>query len=134
MIKTAFVWMLLGTAFGFLMLLSAYFPNLAWAYAWRSSHIHLILIGGVIQLIMGVALWMFPRPAGRQLTDRAGWLLYYVFNVATVIRTVTTPFYMKSATLFWLTVIASAVQVCAIAYFVWRIFPRIIGPKEVVLG
>jgi hypothetical protein len=47
-------------------------------------HTHLALMGGVIQMIMGVGLWMFPstQPLERRLAWRPGlaWLTYGLFN------------------------------------------------------
>jgi hypothetical protein len=47
-------------------------------------HTHLALMGGVIQMIMGVALWMFPltAPIGQRLPFRPAlaWSTYALFN------------------------------------------------------
>jgi hypothetical protein len=46
-----------------------------------SGHAHLVLVGAVLETILGTALWMFPRPIRRELPESAGvaiaawWLL-----------------------------------------------------------
>ncbi|MDH5751676.1 MAG: hypothetical protein OEZ59_04595 [Deltaproteobacteria bacterium] len=50
----------------------------------RVVHIHLALMGGVVQMIMGVAMWMFPqdREPSQRLPFREGpaWTAYALFN------------------------------------------------------
>lgn len=46
----------------------------------RSAHVHLVMVGAVIEVISGVALWMFPRPLRddtrpHQAWAEAGWWL-----------------------------------------------------------
>ena len=47
----------------------------------RSAHTHAILVGFVMMMILGVALWLFPRPAKEdmrytpQLAEAAYWLV-----------------------------------------------------------
>jgi len=51
---------------------------------WIVVHVHLALVGGVVQMIVGVGLWMFPLtlPIGQRLQFRPGlaWLTYGLFN------------------------------------------------------
>jgi len=61
MIKTSLIYLFVGILLGLLTFLSGRIPELAWVSSWRTVHVHLILVGSVIQIIMGVALWMFPR-------------------------------------------------------------------------
>jgi uncharacterized membrane protein YczE len=61
MLKTSLIYLLIGSLIGLLMFLSYQFKMFYWAYSLKAVHTHLILIGFVIQMIMGVALWMFPQ-------------------------------------------------------------------------
>src|SRR4029079_1101212 len=62
-VKTSFVflvaWLLLG---GWIIVgefvLGVYPPRL-----FITAHVHLLLVGFMLMLVMGVATWMFPRPA-----------------------------------------------------------------------
>ncbi len=59
-LKTAIVFLLIGLLVGFWMLLSREF-GLPMAARLRSAHTHALLVGFVLMMIAGVALWMFPR-------------------------------------------------------------------------
>ena len=62
-IKTSFVFLLTGLVLGAYIvvaqfLLDAYPPRLL-----ITAHAHLLLVGFMLMMVMGVATWMFPRPA-----------------------------------------------------------------------
>ena len=62
-IKTSFVFLVVGLLLGGYVsiaefLLGAYPPRL-----FVTAHVHLLLVGFMLILVMGVATWMFPRPA-----------------------------------------------------------------------
>ena len=52
------------------------------------AHTHIILIGGVMNMIIGVATWFFPRSKkGYQFYNpQLMWLLYWVLSFATIGR------------------------------------------------
>jgi heme/copper-type cytochrome/quinol oxidase subunit 1 len=56
----------------------------------RSAHIHAVLVGFVMFLILGVALWLFPRPAKDDRRYRPGRIeaAYWILLTATVLRVV----------------------------------------------
>ncbi len=55
MLKTSLIYLLIGILIGLLMFLSYQFRMFYRAYSLKAVHTHLILIGFVIQMIMGVA-------------------------------------------------------------------------------
>jgi cbb3-type cytochrome oxidase subunit 1 len=59
-LKTAIVFLLVGLLLGFWMLLGREF-GLPMSSRLRSAHTHALLVGFVLMMIAGVALWMFPR-------------------------------------------------------------------------
>ena len=63
-------------------------PRLAPYAVVRTVHVHLILLGGVIQMIMGVALWMFPRmkKSPHYTAPTQGTLLFVLFNSGILLR------------------------------------------------
>ena len=72
-IKTSLTWLFLGVTIGMAMALS---PSLA---AYRLAHLHLNLLGFVVQMIYGLALHVVPRffgqpLASRRLADAQFWL------------------------------------------------------------
>jgi len=61
MLKTSLIYLIIGVILGIFIFLSYQFKSFYWSYNLISVHTHLILIGFVIQMIMGVALWMFQQ-------------------------------------------------------------------------
>ena len=61
-VKTSIIFLLIGIITGLYLLIARnYF------YLWPhpdmvSAHTHIILVGSIMMMIMGVALWFFPRP------------------------------------------------------------------------
>ena len=55
----------------------------AWGGPLRSAHIELLLVGWMIQLVMGVAVWIFPRFVLRRAPRRSAvtaWLAFALLN------------------------------------------------------
>jgi hypothetical protein len=52
------------------------------------AHTHIILIGGMVNMIIGVASWVFPRSKKgyRFYNPRFMWLLYWILTFATLGR------------------------------------------------
>lgn len=86
MIRTAFVWLALGSTIGGAMLIHKgllLWPSL-WAVRW--AHVHLLLVGWTIQLACGVANWILPRRAvaGWRGDSRLVWLCYIALNLGVI--------------------------------------------------
>ncbi len=130
MIKTSLVYLLVGVLMGLFMFLAHRFPAFEWVSTWRAVHVHVILVGSVIQMIMGVALWMFPRKVEppRWTTEEEGMALYISFNTATIIRSVFEPFWTSAALFYFLALGGMVLQILSIVYFLTLIFQRIRSP------
>lgn len=61
MIRTAFVYLLLGFTVGGLLLTHKGLPLHPALWGWLPAHIEFLLIGWIVQLTMGVAFWILPR-------------------------------------------------------------------------
>jgi cbb3-type cytochrome oxidase subunit 1 len=133
-LKTAIVFLLLGVALGFYMLARRELAGV-WATPWwTSAHTHAILVGFVMMMIAGVALWMFPRPAkddtrfDPHLAEAAYWFL----TVGTAVRLageLVRP--MSAATgIRWVIVAAGGAQVLGVALFFWTMWTRIRGRQD----
>jgi len=81
------------TAFGFFIvgLLSGLYLYAAKLFLWRipytlaSAHAHLLLMGGVLMMILGVAVWFFPRARKDDTTYKPTWIyvFYWLFTLST---------------------------------------------------
>lgn len=87
-IKTSFVFLVAGLGLGAYIvvvqfLLDAYPPRLL-----VTAHAHLLLVGFMLMMVMGVATWMFPRPAREDSRYRPelAEAVYWMMTVATAAR------------------------------------------------
>jgi heme/copper-type cytochrome/quinol oxidase subunit 1 len=53
-----------------------------------TAHAHLLLVGFILMIVMGVATWMFPRPAREDARYRPelATAVYWVMTVSTALR------------------------------------------------
>ena len=98
---------------------------------WISAHTHAILVGFVM-MILGVALWMFPRPAkdDRHFDPRLAEVAYWLLAMGTVARVggeLVRPFSAVAA-LRW--VVGGGAQALGIALFFWTMWTRIRGRPD----
>src|SRR3972149_2993205 len=87
-IKTSFAFLVAGLLLGGYLtvgqfLLGTYPPRLV-----MTAHVHLLLVGFMLMRVMGVATWMFPRPAKDDARYRPelAEAVYWVMTVATALR------------------------------------------------
>ncbi len=88
-IKTSFVFLLAGLLLGAYVIVGqfvfgAYPPRL-----FITAHVHLLLVGFMLMIVMGVATWMFPRPARDDARYRPelAEAVYWMMTLATGVRT-----------------------------------------------
>ena len=80
-LKTAVAFLLVGLATGVWLLVRRELLGLYPTPHLTSAHTHALLVGFVMQLILGVALWLFPRPErgdaryDPRLAEAAYWLV-----------------------------------------------------------
>jgi len=60
-IKTALGFFIIGLLTG-LYIYGGFAFDWVVSYSLINSHIHILLMGGVFMMILGVAVWFFPRP------------------------------------------------------------------------
>ena len=89
-IKTSFVFLIAGVLLGSYVsvgqfLVGTYPPRLV-----ITAHVHLLLVGFMLMIVMGVATWMFPRPARDDARYRPelAEAVYWVMTLATGVRAV----------------------------------------------
>ncbi len=128
-IKTSIIFLIVGILTGLYMSYGKYVLNEGYSLEIASAHTHLILVGSVMMMIMGVALWFFPRPTKDDKRYNHDLILaaYWVMATSTALR-----FISQVALGFsyqkWLSVsvsIFSALQVVAIILFFYSIWGRI---------
>lgn len=87
MIRTALVWLGIGSTVGGLLLVQKGVPFYSWLWSLRSAHIHMLLVGWTVQLACGVAFWILPRlnAAGSRGDERLAWGSYAALNSGVVL-------------------------------------------------
>jgi hypothetical protein len=87
-IKTSFLFFLLGLGVGAVNIVNWGVLDKPVPHSLVVAHTHLLLVGFVLMLIMGVTTWMFPRPAKEDARYRPELVavIYWLITLATSIR------------------------------------------------
>jgi heme/copper-type cytochrome/quinol oxidase subunit 1 len=135
-IKTAIVFLAVGLAIGTWMIVRReLFGRFPTSYE-ISAHTHAVFVGFVMELILGVALWLFPRPAKDDTRYRPELIAaaYWLLTAATAARIAgeLARAVVSSLPLRWLVVVSGAGQALAILLFFSTMWSRIrpLGSKS----
>ena len=127
-IKTAIFFLLLGLATGLWMIARRELSNMAPTALQISAHTH-VIVGFVMTMILGVALWLFPRP---EKTDTRyqpvlAEVSYWLLAGGTAGRFASELARSASAApwLRWIVVLSSLSQVLALTLFFYTMWSRI---------
>jgi heme/copper-type cytochrome/quinol oxidase subunit 1 len=128
-IKTGVTFLGLGLLLGFWLMFQREIlgiwphPNLV------SAHMHAVMVGFVMFMIMGVALWLFPRAAKEdtRYTPRRAAASYWILLVATGSRFVAEAAraWVTLDWLGWVVVLGGLGQIVGLAVYFWTMWPRI---------
>ena len=128
-IKTALAFFVAGLVTGFWLILERAFGPWGATHALVSAHTHLLLYGFVIFLIMGVAYWMFPRPAKEDIrySPKLAELNFWMAAIGTVIRTIGEfmEYFSLGGPGMYAVIAGSTLQLLAGLVFAWNIWSRI---------
>jgi hypothetical protein len=98
-VKSAFVYFIAAFLLGALMALDTWLGFSRWLRVVYLSQVHLLVVGWITQLAIGVAYWIFPRfrkeqaPAPRG-SDALAWGVFICLNVGLLLRFVIEPFHL----------------------------------------
>jgi cbb3-type cytochrome oxidase subunit 1 len=131
-IKTSFVFLALGLLLGGWMSVSEFVLGTYPPRLYLTAHAHLLLVGFMLMLVMGVATWMFPRPARDDTRYRPGLAeaVYWVMTISTAIRAaseILAPMFGLPV-VRWLIALGGVGQLAGTALFVLNMWPRIRMP------
>jgi len=131
-IKTSFVFLVLGLALGAYLIVAqfgvgAYPPRLV-----VTAHVHLLLVGFMLMIVMGVATWMFPRPSREDTRYRPelAEAVYWVMTLSTGIRAAAELLlaYTAAPALGWIIAAGGLGQVAGAILFVANMWVRVRMP------
>ena len=129
-IKTSITFLVLGILTGLYMVIARYYFN-TWAPPdLVSAHTHIILVGAVMMMIMGVALWFFPRPEKDDKLYKPNLILaaYFIITFSTALRfifQIVSSFVQLNEIIKFLLLLSSVSQVLGIIIFFVSIWGRI---------
>lgn len=128
-LKTSLVFLVLGVMAGLHLLTYRYMLLRSYSPAIVAAHVHVLLVGFLLMMVMGMGLWMFPRPAksDTHYTPTLAHVTYWLVTGGTVVR-----FFCEwFAPLGSINVLSVGVllggtsQAVAVFLFVWNIWTRI---------
>jgi hypothetical protein len=131
-VRAAFVYFLVAFLLGALMMLDRWLVFSRWLRVVYMSQLHLLMVGWITQLAIGVAYWIFPRflkeqdprPRG---SDTLTWFVLISLNAGLLLRFLIEPFYLMGAKpwLAALMALSGVLQALAAVGFGWIIWGRI---------
>jgi heme/copper-type cytochrome/quinol oxidase subunit 1 len=133
-IKTSFVFLVAGLLLGAYIVVAEFAFDTYPPRLLVTTHAHLLLVGFMLMLVMGVATWMFPRP-GRDDTGYRPELaeaVYWVMTVATALRALAEMIVALAGALGlrWLIALAGLGQLAGAALFVLNMWRRVRMPPS----
>ena len=133
-IKTSFVFLMVGLLLGAYIIVAEFAFDTYPPRLLVTSHAHLLLVGFMLMLVMGVATWMFPRPGRDDTSYRPGLAeaVYWVMTVATALRALAETAVAVTGTLSvrWLIALAGLGQLAGAALFVLNMWRRVRMPPS----
>lgn len=127
-IKTGFIFLIVGLFLGLYMIISKYILGKWLSPQLITAHVHVLLFGFVISIIMGVAIWMFPRPQSEnRYSSKLSEIIYWLLTIGTTIRFISevTSSYMTWIIFDGLIVLGSVSQVLAGLLFIYNVWTRV---------
>ncbi len=135
MLKTALVYLILALSLeGLQTAFSAWIPTFS-TQGLRPVYIHLFMLGWVTQMIIGVAIWLFP-PRSKHLprgNEKLSWVGFWGLNMGLALRAAGEPFLGRANENEWfwqiILVISALIQVASLFVFMLQLWVRIKGAK-----
>uniref|UniRef100_A0A7C1JS19 Uncharacterized protein n=1 Tax=Caldilinea aerophila TaxID=133453 RepID=A0A7C1JS19_9CHLR len=128
-VKTSLIYLITSFGVGLVLAVRPLAPLPALVNGLAPVYFHLFMVGWVMQLIVGVAYWMFPkwsreRPRGY---DTLALATYWLLNAGLLLRVAAEPAQLVSAWpgWGWLVVLAALLQWLAGMTFVVNTWPRV---------
>lgn len=134
-VRTALAYLVVGMAVGAWMLIGRARDGSAPPPPWPTLHAHILLVGFLLLVVMGVAFWMFPRVKGRRPGTAAGWTAFGLVNAGLLLRVASEPAVTDGGRGAWSVAlgIAAVLPVLGVLAFAIAVWPRIraaLAPEE----
>ncbi len=131
-VRAAFLYFVAAFVLGALMMLDRWLGFSRWLKVVYLSQLHLLLVGWITQLAIGVAYWIFPRFLKEQGPHPRGseplaWAVLVGLNIGLLLRFLFEPFYLikPQPWLAALMALSGVLQALAALGFGWLVWGRI---------
>ncbi|HEY4955444.1 MAG TPA: cbb3-type cytochrome c oxidase subunit I [Gemmatimonadaceae bacterium] len=128
-LKTAIAFLGAGLILGGWMMVEREFRGIPPAPYLASAHTHAIFVGFVMMMILGVALWLFPRPekGDARYSPRIASAAYWLITLGTASRIAGELLHLITSGdwLSWFVVSAGMAQILGIGAFFYTMWSRI---------
>ena len=128
-IKTSLTFLFVGLLTGIYMSVNRYVLFQGNHPSLITAHTHLILVGAIMMMIMGVALWFFPKAAQQDKRYKPSLILftYWLMTTATASRFIFQVLhsFFYSEFLSYMITLTSVLQVIAFGLFFYSMWGRI---------
>lgn len=131
-VRASFAYFVAAFILGALILFDQWLPFSRWLRAAATSQLHLLMVGWITQLAIGVAYWIFPRflqehdprPRG---SDALAWAVLAFLNAGMLLRLIGEPLYLMGFRPWPSGVMAASgvLQAASALGFGWLIWRRI---------
>lgn len=128
-LKTGILFLFAGLILGGWMIVNRELYDIGPSPFLVSAHTHAILVGFIMMMILGVALWLFPRPEKTDSRYQPGIAntAYWLITIGTASRLVAEILrdHSTSSLLRWIVVLSSFAQIVGIGLFFYTMWSRI---------
>jgi len=130
-VKTSFLFLVAGLLVGGYILVGEFVLGVFPPRLVITAHVHLLLVGFVLMLVMGVATWMFPRPGRDDVRYRPALaeVVYWVMTVSTATRATAELAAGAAPQARWLIAAGGLGQLAGTALFVVNMWSRVRMPS-----
>ncbi len=126
LVRAALVWLVAGLMLGVAMQLppAAQLPLLRAAWP---TYLHVLTVGWLTQLIIGVALWLFPRHSAAQPrgSEPLAWVTFACLNLGLLLRVLGEPGRALGYDTHLALLVSAVAQLVAVGTFVLNVWPRV---------
>lgn len=130
-IKTAIAFLMAGLVLGGWMIARRELTQRPPSEYEVSAHTHTLFVGFTMMMILGVALWLFPRPDKTDTRYRPSLVTaaYWLITVGTAVRTIGELLHpaLAAAIVRWLVVMCGLAQIAGFMVFFYTMWGRIRG-------
>ncbi len=122
-IRSALLHLAVGVTLGGLLLFHKGIPIYPLAWRFLPLHIEILMFGWIVQLVMGVGFWIFPRFLRARGDVRPAWVAFVLLNVGVWLAGSG-----PMLGLIWLTITGRFLEIGAAVAFALHTWPRIKPP------